>query len=44
MPRHLLRHDLPNFMAFTVASRAVSPLAQTSPVWVKVKAKKQPLI
>jgi len=41
MPRHPLRHDLPNA---TAALRAVSPLAQASSAWVKVKAKKQPLI
>jgi hypothetical protein len=41
MPRHPLRHDLPNF---TAALRAVSLFAQTPSVWVKAKAKKQPLI
>ncbi|WP_267904747.1 hypothetical protein [Paraburkholderia acidiphila] len=41
MPRHPLRHDLPNV---TAATRAVSSLAQAASVWVKVKAKKQPLI
>lgn len=41
MPRNPLRHDLPNY---TAATRAVSSLAQAPSVWVKVKAKKQPLI
>jgi hypothetical protein len=41
MPSHPLRHDLPNF---TAALRAVTAFAQTPSVWVKVKAKKQPLI
>jgi hypothetical protein len=41
MLRHPLRHDLPNF---TAATRAVSSLAQAASVWVKAKAKKQPLI
>jgi hypothetical protein len=41
MPRHPFRRDLP---IFTAALRAVTVLAQTPSVWVKVKAKKQPLI
>jgi len=41
MPHHPLPYDLPNV---TAALRAVSPLAQASSVWVKAKAKKQPLI
>jgi hypothetical protein len=41
MLRNPLRLDLPNF---TVALRAVSTFAQTTPVWVKAKSKKQPLI
>ncbi|MEX3941909.1 hypothetical protein AB4Y44_20585 [Paraburkholderia sp. BR10937] len=41
MLRNPLRHDLPNL---TAAMRAVSSLAQATSVWVKAKAKKQPLI
>ncbi|MCP3709647.1 hypothetical protein M3I54_22145 [Paraburkholderia sp. CNPSo 3274] len=41
MLRNPLRHDLQNV---TAATRAVSPLAQVASVWVKAKAKKQPLI
>ncbi|WP_321929428.1 hypothetical protein [Paraburkholderia guartelaensis] len=41
MLRNPLRHDLPNL---TAATRAVSPLVQATSVWVKAKAKKQPLI
>ena len=41
MLRNPLRHDLQNV---TAATRAVSSLAQNASVWVKAKAKKQPLI